>query len=84
MKVVVISVPLQGHDILQKMLRISFRLLSQDGFAEILIATLCLTADKSDTAERFSSHEDSVQRVCVFRNIQFALKGLDVYDSSRH
>ena len=50
MKVVVISVPLQGHDILQKMLRISFQFLPKYGFLEILTAALCLTANKSDTA----------------------------------
>ena len=72
MKVVVISVPLQGHDILQKMLRISFQFLPKYGFLEILTAALCLTADKSDTAGRFSSYEDSVQRVCGLSNIQFS------------
>ena len=84
MKIVVISVPLQGRAILQKMLWISFDVLPKYGFVEILTAALCLTADKSDTAGRFSSHEDSGQRVCGFRNIEFALKGLDFHDSGRH
>ena len=63
MKVVVISVPLQGRDILRKMLRISFSHLPFNGLLEILTTALCLTDNESDTAGRFISHEDSGQRV---------------------
>ena len=49
-KVVVINVPLQGRDTIQKMLWISFGFLPFNGFSEILTTALCLTANKSDTA----------------------------------
>ena len=76
MKVVVISVPLQGRDAIQMMLWISLNHLPFDGFTEILATALCLTANKSDTAWRFISHEDSEQRFLWKHNIMLNLKDL--------
>jgi len=52
------------------MLWISVFLLSQDGLLKILTTALCLTDNKSDTARRFISHEDSGQRVLWAQHLE--------------